>query len=245
MDTRVNGSALGQWAVAVVTFALGAALNLSGARNQALAQVLLAVAAICTFIALARLDWINVLAPIRKTLALLGIATSLGLLWWLAAIRVFIPPVRTVPTEVASEVPKTMKVQGITERRQSIPVAPTPALSALGMRVSRDEIDEILRNLPPLQRDEAARLYKGVRIQWAGELRGMYRSQEDRIVVYLTCRNSVVVMSDTLAVVPYAREVFLLPEGVKVKVAGTISEIEPGRNGPVWLDPAEVSLQAP
>jgi len=88
------------------------------------------------------------------------------------------------------------------------------------MTVSRDEIDENLRYLPTPQRDEAAGLYKGVRIQWTGEVRGIYRGQEARIIVNMTCRNSVVPMSDSAAVVPYAREVILLREGVKVKVVG-------------------------
>ena len=128
---------------------------------------------------------------------------------------------------------------------QSVSVPPTRTSSAAGMTVSRDEIDENLRDLPTPQRDEAARLYKGVSIQWAGEVRGVYRGQEDRLVVSLTCRNSVVLMSDTFAVVPYAREVILLREGVKVRVVGTISKIEPGRNGAVWLVPAEISPPAP
>jgi hypothetical protein len=129
--------------------------------------------------------------------------------------------------------------------RRSTSTAPAGASLPFGMTVSRDEVDENLRDLPASQRDEAARLYKGVRIKWAGEVRGIYRGQEDHIFVNLTCRNSVVPMSDTVAVVPYAREVILLREGVRVRVVGTISRIEPGRNGPVWLDPAEVSLQTP
>src|ERR1700674_2105907 len=127
------------------------------------------------------------------------------------------------PGEIASITPQHLNEAGTTR-----------------ISMSRDEIDEKLRDLPTFQGDEAARLYKGVHIQWAGEVRGMYRGQKDRIVVSLTCRNSVVVMSDTFAVVPYAPEVILLREGVKVKVVGTISRIEPGRNGPVWLDPAEI-----
>jgi hypothetical protein len=118
-----------------------------------------------------------------------------------------------------------------------------PAQSALGMTVSRDEIDERLKDLPTFQRDEAAGFYKGLRIQWAGELRGGSRRQNGRLVVSLTCRSSVQRMIDTEAVVANAPQVLLLHEGMRVKVVGTISGIEPGRNGSVLLDPAEISLE--
>lgn len=99
--------------------------------------------------------------------------------------------------------------------------------------VSRDEIQQQLDAVPPLQRDEAAKHYVGLQVKWASRYVGAFRDG-NCIRLVLACGKSGFV--DTWARVSETPGLSLLKKGARITVQGTISEIGLDHVG---LDPAE------
>jgi hypothetical protein len=124
---RLLGPLLG-WA----GWALGAAMNLSGARSQAAVKLLLALTAIWIFVAIITLEGVQKLSRLKKALLWSALLAVLGGTWWYASYRFFVPPVeRSVeriptPTEIADAVAKRLPPPAPPPKPKESP-APRPA----------------------------------------------------------------------------------------------------------------------
>jgi len=123
-------------------------------------------------------------------------------------------------------------------------VPPYPPLSRGITVLSRSEIARRINSLPPLQREGAARDYRGLRVEWRCEFVGGHEREVNSFSLFLDCRDQPNDASALVsAIVAGSPGTKLLKEGDALIVTGTIT------GGPdlsvIRLDPASYLLVGP
>jgi hypothetical protein len=172
-----------------------------------------------------------------------GIAAFILIVGGLTVIRAVILPAQ-LPVPIRREparqitAPPTVEAKPLGKPQAQAPVqmSPPPVVprSYQIVTISRDEIQQQLDAVPPLQRDDAAKHYLGLQVTWGGTYVGAFRSG-NRINLLLACGKWG--FFDTVAKVVETPGLSLLKSGTKIAVRGTISAASVVR---VDLDPAAV-----
>lgn len=88
-----------------------------------------------------------------------------------------------------------------------------------------DEIEKAIDSAPPLQREQAAKSYIGLRVEWDTYLRAAHKREDGNISLRLSLDAEFMGRSTSCEVPEDEyRELGVLPEGAKIRVVGEISE---------------------
>ncbi len=115
-------------------------------------------------------------------------------------------------------------VQSLTSKSNA---ALTPATVERISEITFQEISKTIENAPPLQREQIAKNYLGLQVEWDAYFCSGYRDKDDNIDLRLSAspNRTGKYVRCTVRLSDY-RELGLLPENSKVRVSGKITDAD-------------------